>query len=98
MLGVRSVSGLAFYEWETLELVRRIEIQPRAIYWSESGHLVCLATEESYFILRFNADNVAKANETKEGLTEDGVEDAFEVSSIFFFKVFLFVGQVLKLF
>lgn len=79
MLGVKSVSGLAFYDWDNLELVRRIEIQPRSIYWSESGHLVCLATDESYFILRFNADIVAKANETKAELTEDGVEDAFDV-------------------
>lgn len=31
MLGVRSVSGLAFYEWESLELVRRIEIQPKHV-------------------------------------------------------------------
>lgn len=83
MLGVKSVSGLAFYDWDTLELVRRIEIQPRAIYWSESGHLVCLATDESYFILRFNADTVAKSNETKEGVTEDGVEDAFDVRIYF---------------
>ena len=34
MLGVKSPSGLSFYEWENLELVRRIEIQPKAVYWS----------------------------------------------------------------
>ncbi|GLH00813.1 Coatomer subunit beta' [Gryllus bimaculatus] len=78
MLGVRSVTGLAFYDWETLDLVRRIEIQPRHVFWSESGELVCLATEDSYFILRYDANVVAKANETKTGVSEDGVEDAFE--------------------
>ena len=31
MLGVRSVSGLAFYDWETTELVRRIEITPKCV-------------------------------------------------------------------
>lgn len=31
MLGVRSVSGLAFYDWETTELVRRIEITPKHV-------------------------------------------------------------------
>ncbi|KAJ4450940.1 Coatomer subunit beta' [Periplaneta americana] len=39
--------------------------------------LVCLATEESYFILKYDAAIVARAHETKEGLTEDGVEEAF---------------------
>ncbi|PSN49934.1 Coatomer subunit beta' [Blattella germanica] len=79
LLGVRSVTGLAFYDWDTLELVRRIEIQPRHVFWSESGELVCLATEESYFILKYDAATVARAHETKEGFTEDGVEDAFTV-------------------
>jgi coatomer subunit beta' len=80
LLGVRSVTGLAFYDWETLELVRRIEIQPRHVFWSESGELVCLATEESYFILKYDSSVVSRAHETKEGFTEDGVEDAFTVS------------------
>ena len=31
LLGVRSVSGLAFYDWETNELIRRIEITPKAV-------------------------------------------------------------------
>lgn len=31
MLGVRSVSGLAFYDWETAELVRRIEASPKSV-------------------------------------------------------------------
>ncbi|GFG37833.1 hypothetical protein Cfor_04931 [Coptotermes formosanus] len=77
LLGVRSVTGLAFYDWETLELVRRIEIQPRHVFWSENGELVCLATEESYFILKYDSSVVARAHESKEGLTEDGVEEAF---------------------
>jgi len=79
MLGVRSVSGLAFFDWESLELVRRIEIQPKHVYWSEGGTLVCIATEDSYFILKYSPEQVAKAQETKEGITEDGVEDAFDV-------------------
>ena len=54
LLGVKSVSGLAFFDWETQELVRRIEIQPRNVYWSENGELCCIATEESYFVLRYS--------------------------------------------
>eukprot|EP00061_Rhincodon_typus_P018347 g47487.t1 len=29
LLGVRSMNGLAFYDWDTTELIRRIEIQPK---------------------------------------------------------------------
>jgi len=79
LLGVKSASGLAFYDWETTELVRRIEIQPRAIYWSETGELCCIATEESYFILKFDQEAVNNARETNTGVSEDGVDDAFDV-------------------
>lgn len=79
MLGVRSVSGLALYDWESTELVRRIEITPKHIFWSESGELVCIATEDSFFILKYNPEAVENAKETKDAITEDGIEDAFEV-------------------
>ncbi|GJQ82787.1 hypothetical protein Trydic_g13490 [Trypoxylus dichotomus] len=78
LLGVKSVSGLTFYDWDTLDLVRRIEIQPRAVYWSDNGKLVCLATEDSYYILGFDQDQVHRAREADE-VAEDGVEDAFNV-------------------
>ena len=52
-LGVKSPSGLAFYDWESQELIRRIEITPKCVYWSESGDMVCITTEESYFILKY---------------------------------------------
>jgi coatomer subunit beta' len=80
LLGVKSVSGLAFYDWETLTLVRRIEIQPRHIFWSENGELVCIATEDSYFILKFSSEEVDRCRQTKEGVSSDGIESAFDVS------------------
>ncbi|KAL7644998.1 UNVERIFIED_CONTAM: hypothetical protein RMT77_004822 [Armadillidium vulgare] len=80
LLGCKSsATGLAFYDWETQELIRRIEIQPKQVFWSESGEYVCIATEENFFILKYNSETVAKAKETKEGITDDGIEDAFDL-------------------
>ncbi|CAL1264920.1 unnamed protein product [Larinioides sclopetarius] len=79
MLGVKSISGLAFYDWETLDLVRRIEIQPKNIYWSESGELVSIATDETFYILRYNSEAVIKAKHFKTPIPEDGIEQAFDV-------------------
>ena len=79
-LGVRSVVGLTFYEWDTLEIIRRIEVQPKNVFWSLNGDLICIATADSFFILRYLFENVATAKESKEELvTEDGIEDAFDV-------------------
>lgn len=79
LLGVRSNSGLAFYDWENADLVRRIEIQPKHVFWSDSGELVCIGTDESFFVLRYLPERVAAAAESKEEITEDGIEGAFEV-------------------
>lgn len=80
LLGVKSPSGLSFFDWETLALVRRIEIQPKNVFWSENGDLVCISTEESYFILSYDqsAYNDAVEQNSAED-NEDGVEAAFEV-------------------
>lgn len=80
LLGVKSSSGLCFYDWESQELVRRIDIQPKNVFWSENGEMCCITTDESYFILKYVQENVAAALENKdEMVTEDGIEEAFDV-------------------
>ena len=78
LLGVRSYSGLTFYDWDTLSLVRRIEIVPKTVYWSQNSDLVCIATEESFYILRYNPQAAAAAAGNKDLVSEDGIEDAFD--------------------
>ena len=80
LLGVKSSSGLCFYDWESQELIRRIDIQPRNVFWSENGEMCCITTDESYFILKYVQENVVTALENKdEMVTEDGIEEAFDV-------------------
>lgn len=74
MLGIYSSSGLSFYDWDTLKLVRRIDIQPTHVYWAENASLVALATADQYFILKYQADAVQAAPENAED-----IEEAFEV-------------------
>lgn len=52
----------------------------RNVFWNETGNLVCLATEDSYFILKVDTGAIATAIETKSGVGEDGLEEAFDVS------------------
>ncbi|XP_066601318.1 coatomer subunit beta'-like [Prorops nasuta] len=74
LLGVSSGCGLSFYDWDTLKLVRRIDIQPTHVYWAEYASLVALATSDQYFILKYRADAVTNAPENAED-----IEDAFEM-------------------
>ncbi len=49
------------------------------VYWAESGELCCVASDDSYYILRYNSEAVSEALSTNEGMDEDGVEAAFDV-------------------
>ncbi|XP_018344845.1 PREDICTED: coatomer subunit beta' [Trachymyrmex septentrionalis] len=74
LLGVSSGSGLCFFDWDTLKLIRRIDIQPTHVYWAENASLVALATSDQYFILKYHADVVVNATENSED-----IENAFEM-------------------
>lgn len=50
------------------------------VHWSDSGELCAIATDDTIYILKYNADKVAQAMENKDEITEDGVEEAFDVS------------------
>ncbi|KJX96158.1 coatomer subunit beta' like protein [Zymoseptoria brevis] len=78
LLGVKGQGGIGFFDWETGKLVRRIEVEPRNVYWSESGELVCLACEDTYYVLRYSREQYLAAVQSGQ-VEEDGVEEAFEV-------------------
>ena len=50
------------------------------LFWNESGELLAISTDESYFILRYSPEAVEKARQNPENMTEDGIEEAFDVS------------------
>lgn len=78
LLGVTGQGGVSFFDWATGGLVRRIEVEPKQVYWSESGELVAIACEDSCYILRFSRENYIEAAQSGQ-VEEDGVEAAFEV-------------------
>ncbi|KAG6013043.1 hypothetical protein E4U43_007512 [Claviceps pusilla] len=78
LLGVTGQGGISFFDWSTGGLVRRIEVEPKQVYWSESGELVAIACEDSCYVLRFSRENYIEAVQSGQ-VEEDGVESAFEV-------------------
>ncbi|KAF1813173.1 coatomer beta subunit [Eremomyces bilateralis CBS 781.70] len=78
LLGVRGQGGIGLFDWETGGLVRRIEVEPKSVYWSESGELFTLACEDTFYVLRFSRENYVAALQNGE-VEQDGVESAIEV-------------------
>ncbi|EPB83737.1 hypothetical protein HMPREF1544_09478, partial [Mucor circinelloides 1006PhL] len=78
LLGVRGNGFLNFYDWENGEVVRRIDVDSRSVYWSDAGDLIAIACEDSFYVLRYNAQAYAQFLENGGDPGEEGVEDAFE--------------------
>ena len=48
------------------------------IYWNDTGELVTIVDDSSFYMLRYNRDVVDEAISSGQ-LTEEGVDDAFEL-------------------
>lgn len=80
LLGVCGKDFICFYDWEDLQLVRRIDVEARSVYWSDQAHLLAIVGESSFYVLQYAQDAVNNALDAGAGrLPEDGVEDAFEL-------------------
>ncbi|KAJ6415917.1 hypothetical protein OIU84_004663 [Salix udensis] len=71
LLAMCSNDFICFYDWAECRLIRRIDVTVKNLYWADSGDLVAIASDASFYILKYNI--VGKP------VDEQGVEDAFEL-------------------
>ena len=62
-----------------MQLIRRIDVPVRDIRWSDSGELVAIVSESSFYILRLDNQAVDAFLASGEEAEDDGLEDAFEL-------------------
>ncbi|KAI0940343.1 hypothetical protein AcV5_001477 [Taiwanofungus camphoratus] len=79
LLAARGIGSVLFWDWESGEIVRRIEVEAKNVFWSGTGSLVAITTDDSFYVLRFDRDAYnAKLEEGAEA-GDEGVEEAFEL-------------------
>ncbi|KAF8967534.1 coatomer protein [Flammula alnicola] len=79
LLGARGNGFVMFWDWETGEIVRRIDVDAKNVFWSGTGSLVAITSDDSFYILRFDRDAYNAKLEEGAEITDEGVEEAFEV-------------------
>jgi coatomer subunit beta' len=79
LLAVRSNDFVCFYDWAECRVIRRIDVRVKNIYWADSGDLVALRSDNSFYILKYNREAVSAYLESGQPIDEQGVEDAFEL-------------------
>ncbi|CAL2245583.1 unnamed protein product [Prunus armeniaca] len=79
LLAMCSNDFICFYDWAECRLIRRIDVNVKNLYWADSGDLVAIASDTSFYILKYNRDIVSSYLDSGRPVDEQGVEDAFEL-------------------
>jgi len=79
-VGVKGGDGsILFYDWESGTFIRKIDVDAKEVYWSDSGNMVCIATEDSAYVLSYDAQATAAAVAMGEVNDEVGIEGTFDL-------------------
>ncbi|PSR96848.1 Coatomer subunit beta, partial [Actinidia chinensis var. chinensis] len=79
LLAMCSNDFICFYDWAECRLIRRIDVNVKNLYWADSGDLVAIASDTSFYMLKYNRDIVSAHLDSGRPVDEQGVEDAFEL-------------------
>lgn len=62
-----------------MQVVRRVDVPVRDVKWSESGTLLAIISDASFYLLRYDQATVDAWFDSEREVDEDGIEDAFEL-------------------
>ncbi|CAN6456322.1 unnamed protein product [Victoria cruziana] len=79
LLAICSNDFICFYDWQECRLIRRIDVIVKNLYWADSGDLLAIASDTSFYILKYKRDIVSMHLDSGKSTDEQGVEEAFEV-------------------
>merc|ERR1719262_1081720 len=74
LLAVRGPDFTCFYDWQEYRMIRRIDVTPRVVIWSENGEFVVLVCTDSFFVLQHDKEMVQAAIVGGGDQDEDGIE------------------------
>jgi coatomer subunit beta' len=106
---VKTSDSLYFYDFETQIFIRKIDVCPNNVIWSENKKFVAIVSEDTTYILKCNEkvieEFVEKVN-SSDGEFDEGCEEAFSlfleiqdniISGIWFEDIFIFLTNKNKL-
>jgi len=80
LVGIKGGDGsVLFYDWDTGAFVRKIDVAAKEVYWSDEGNMVCIACQETAYVLKYNAQTAASAIAMGKVSAEDGIEGTFDL-------------------
>ena len=80
LIGVKGGDeSVLFYDWDSGEFIRKIDVNAKEVYWSDGGNLVCISTNDGAYVLSYNAQAAASAIAMGQVSAEDGIDGTFDL-------------------
>ncbi|XP_024979157.1 coatomer subunit beta'-1-like [Cynara cardunculus var. scolymus] len=79
LLAMCSNDFICFYDWTECRLIQRIDVTVKNLYWADSGDLVAISSDSSFYVLKYNRDVVSAHLDSGIPVDEQGVEESFEL-------------------
>ncbi|KAK9060480.1 hypothetical protein SSX86_021184 [Deinandra increscens subsp. villosa] len=79
LLAMCSNDFICFYDWAECRLIQRIDVNVKNLYWADSGDLVAISSDSSFYVLKYNRDAVSAHLDSGRPVDEQGIEDSFEI-------------------
>ena len=80
VLAVKGPDCVVFFDWEEGTFIRKIDVTPLALYWSDAGDTVIIACQDTFYVLHYNKEVVDAALSSSNGINpEEGVDGSFEL-------------------
>jgi len=78
-LAIRGHDCIVFYDWASGTFIRKIDVVPTQVIWSDGGELVMLVCADTSYALRFDREVTEAALAAGTATAEDGVDGSFEL-------------------
>jgi len=72
---------VCFYDWTEYRLIRRIDVVPKDVIWSDDGTNVVLGCADNFYILKHDKEAMQAVLASGTPIDEDGIEAAFDLVS-----------------
>lgn len=80
-LSVKGSDCIVFFDWESGEFIRKIDVVPDNVFWNDVGDTVILECSDIYYILKFSRELVVNALANGNINPEEGVDGSFELEN-----------------
>ncbi|KAI3684257.1 hypothetical protein L6452_33478 [Arctium lappa] len=78
LLAMCSNDFICFYDWAECRLIQRIDVNVKNLYWADSGDMVVIASDSSFYILQYNRDVVSAHLDSGRSVDEQGIDQSFK--------------------